>query len=104
MARFKTVIKTARFVYSPSTATEMQGFAQALADSIRARIQSGQNIYGQAAGPSNTLIRNVRPRGLGTARPVTTGISRGSDLCPATIQNRRTHVEIPQTIPGTHIP
>ena len=40
MARFQTVLKRARFVYSPYTATEMQGFAQVLADSIRARIQS----------------------------------------------------------------
>ena len=51
MPRFQTVIKRARFVYSPYTATEMQGFALALADSIRARIQSGQNIYDQAAAP-----------------------------------------------------
>lgn len=51
MARFQTVLKHARFVYSPYTATEMQGFAQVLADSIRARIQSGQNIYDQAAAP-----------------------------------------------------
>ena len=51
MAHFQTVIKRARFVYSPYTATEMQGFAQVLADSIRARIQSGQNIYDQAAAP-----------------------------------------------------
>ena len=51
VARFQTVIKSARFVYSPYTATEMQGFAQVLADSIRARIQSGQNIYDQAAAP-----------------------------------------------------
>jgi hypothetical protein len=29
----------------------MQGFAQVLADSIRARIQSGQNIYDQPAAP-----------------------------------------------------
>src|ERR1022692_3943076 len=29
----------------------MQGFAQVLADSIRTRIQSGQNIYDQAAAP-----------------------------------------------------
>ena len=35
----------------PYIATEMQGFAQVLADSIRARIQSGQNIYDQAAAP-----------------------------------------------------
>jgi len=49
MARFQTVIKSARFVYSPYTATEMQSFAQVLADSIRTRIQSGQNIYDQSA-------------------------------------------------------
>ena len=51
MARFQTVIKRARFVYLPYTATEMQGFAQVLADTIRARIQSGRNIYDQAAAP-----------------------------------------------------
>jgi hypothetical protein len=51
MPRFQTVIKRARFVYSPYAATEMQGFGQVLADSIRARIQSGQNIYDQAAAP-----------------------------------------------------
>ena len=51
MPRFQTVIKHARFVYSPYTATEMLGFAQVLANSIRARIQSGQNIYDQAAAP-----------------------------------------------------
>ena len=51
MARFQTVIRRARFVDSPYTAAEMQGFAQVLADSIRARIQSGRNIYDQAAAP-----------------------------------------------------
>jgi hypothetical protein len=51
MARFQTVLKHARFVYAPYAATEMQGFAQVLADSIRARIQSGRNIYDQAAAP-----------------------------------------------------
>ncbi|HEY6345268.1 MAG TPA: hypothetical protein VIY49_27550 [Bryobacteraceae bacterium] len=51
MAKFQTVIKSASFVYSPYRATEMQGFGQALADSIRVRIQSGQNIYDQAAAP-----------------------------------------------------
>ena len=51
MATFQTVITRARFVYSPYTATEMQGFARVLADSIRARIQSGENIYDQAAAP-----------------------------------------------------
>jgi hypothetical protein len=48
---FHTVIKSARFVYSPYTATKMQGFAQVLADAIRARIQSGQNICDQATAP-----------------------------------------------------
>jgi len=51
MPGFQTVHRTARFVYSPYTATEMQGFAQVLADTIRARIQSGQNIYDQPAAP-----------------------------------------------------
>jgi hypothetical protein len=51
MARFQTVIRRARFVYSPYATTEMQGFALVLADSIRARIQSGQNIYDQPAAP-----------------------------------------------------
>jgi len=49
--RFQTVVRKARFVYSPYTAQEMQGFAQALADSIKGRIQRGQNIYDQAAAP-----------------------------------------------------
>ncbi len=31
------------------TAAEVQGFGQVLADSIRTRIQSGQNIYDQSA-------------------------------------------------------
>jgi hypothetical protein len=51
MPHFQTVVRRARFVYSPFTAQEMQGFAQLLADTIRARIQSGQNIYDQAAAP-----------------------------------------------------
>src|ERR1017187_6854187 len=51
MARFQTVFKRVPFAYSPYTATEMQGFAQVLADTIRARIQSGRNIYDQAAAP-----------------------------------------------------
>jgi len=51
MPRFQTVIRRARFVYSPYTAQEMQGFAQVLADSIRARIHSGQDIYDQPAAP-----------------------------------------------------
>ena len=73
MARFQTVIKCARFVYSPYTATEMQGFAQVLADSIRARIQSGQNILrpsgcaaetgaaGPAGYPDYKAARGLQP-------------------------------------------
>jgi hypothetical protein len=34
---------------APATLEHGQGFAQVLANSIRARIQSGQNIYDQAA-------------------------------------------------------
>ena len=73
MPRFQTVIKSARFVYSPYTATEMQGFAQVLADSIRARIQSGQNIYDQAAAPlkPGQSGRRGYPRLQGGARPET---------------------------------
>jgi len=73
MARFQTVIKSARFVYSPYTAIEMQGFAQVLADSIRARIQSGQNINDQAVAPlkpktslvaaADRITDNVSPAG-----------------------------------------
>ena len=51
MPRFQTVIRHARFVYSPYTAEEMLGFGELLADTIRARIQIGQNIYDQAAAP-----------------------------------------------------
>jgi hypothetical protein len=52
MHRFQTVIRSARFVYSPYTATEMQGFAQVLADSIRTRIQSGQKHLRPGSGPA----------------------------------------------------
>jgi len=51
MARFVTVVRRARFVYSPFTASEMASFGQLLADTIRARIQSGQNVYDQPAAP-----------------------------------------------------
>jgi hypothetical protein len=51
MSRFQTVVRHARFVYSPYTSDEMLGFGELLADTIRARIQSGQNIYDQAAAP-----------------------------------------------------
>src|SRR6202142_1724566 len=61
MPRFQTVIRRARFVYSPYTATEMQGVAQVLADSSRARIQSGQNIYDQVAAP----LKPGQPGGRG---------------------------------------
>ena len=36
----------------------MQGFAQVLADSIGARIQSGQNIYDQAAVGESAAVDN----------------------------------------------
>ena len=49
--KFKTVVRRARFAYSSYTAQEMQGFGQVLADAIKARIQSGQNIYDQPAAP-----------------------------------------------------
>lgn len=49
--RFVTVVRKARFVYSPFTGQEMQIFGQFLADTIRARIQAGQNVYDQAAAP-----------------------------------------------------
>ena len=49
MQRFQTVVRKARFVYSPYTSEEMQGFAQILADAIKKRIQSGLNIYDQPA-------------------------------------------------------
>jgi hypothetical protein len=55
--RFQTVIKSAGFAYSPYTATEIQGFAQVLADSIRVRIQNGQSIYDQAAAPRSLACR-----------------------------------------------
>jgi hypothetical protein len=60
----------ARFVYSLYTPTEMQGFAQVLADSIRSRIQGGQNIYDQAAAPLKPGLPGRRgyPRLQGGAR------------------------------------
>ena len=51
MARFITVVRHARFVYSPYTPYEMNAFAQVLADSIRTRIQSGRNMFDQPAAP-----------------------------------------------------
>ena len=44
------------------TATEMHGFAHVLADSIRARIQNGQNIYDQAAIEARTPWSARLPR------------------------------------------
>jgi hypothetical protein len=40
-----------KYNHSPYSATELQGSAWVLADSIRARIQGGQNIYDQAGRP-----------------------------------------------------
>jgi len=47
--RYQPVVRHARFVYSPYTSDEMLGFGELLADTIRQRIQSGMNIYDQAA-------------------------------------------------------
>src|SRR5580704_5051396 len=60
MARFQTVVRKARFVYSPYTSQEMQGFAQVLAHAIKKRIQSGQNIYDQAAAPLKPALSGRR--------------------------------------------
>jgi hypothetical protein len=51
MPRFQTIVRRARFVYSGYTSDEMLGFGELLADTIRARIQRGQNIYDQPAAP-----------------------------------------------------
>jgi hypothetical protein len=51
MAKYVTVVRKARFVYSGFTALQMQGFAQVLADSIKGRIQSAVNIYDLPASP-----------------------------------------------------
>lgn len=71
MARFQTVIKSARFVCSPYTATERQGFAQVLADAIRARIQRGQNTRRagrrQQPTPNGCPILQTRRAGPGKA-------------------------------------
>jgi hypothetical protein len=45
MPRFQTVVRRARFVYSPFRAQEMQAFGQLLVGTVRARILSGQNSY-----------------------------------------------------------
>jgi hypothetical protein len=92
MARFQTVITRARFVYSPYASAEMQGFAQVLADSIRARIQSGQNIYDQAAAP------------LKSGLPGRRGYSRlqGGTRPPADprLDLERTYPAVPQGLNG----
>jgi hypothetical protein len=56
MPEFQTVIRRACFVYSRYTATGMQGFAQVLADSVRAT---------EFAGATAELRRTVRSK----ARP-----------------------------------
>jgi hypothetical protein len=78
-----------RRVSWPYAATEMQGFAQVSADSIQARIQSGQNIYDQTAAP-------LKPGPAGPARGHTIRIEPGgidriasrisfSVCCPKTV-------------------
>lgn len=73
MPRFQTVVRKARFVYSPYSSEEMNGFAQILAGAIKKRIQSGQNIYDQPAAslkpgqggrkgyPDNKSARGIDP-------------------------------------------
>jgi hypothetical protein len=48
----------------PDTAAEMQGFAQVLADSIRSRIQSGQNITTRRRAPLMPGILDAAAPGL----------------------------------------
>jgi len=50
MLRFSDSHQTRPLRLFAHTATEMQGFAQVLADSIRARIRSGRNIFDQGGG------------------------------------------------------
>ena len=92
MARFQTVIKSARFVYSTYTGTEMQGFAQVLADSIRARIQSGQDIYDQGSPASETGPTGQAPV------PRLQGGTR-SPACPQ-LDLERAHTAVPQGTNG----
>jgi len=54
MPRFQTVIRRARFVYSPFTAYEMQGFAQVLAHTIRARIPERPEHLRSGCGATET--------------------------------------------------
>jgi hypothetical protein len=108
MPRFQTAIRRARFVYSPYTAYEMQGFAQALADTIKTRIQSGQNIYDQAAAP----LKPGRPgrrgypdykvaRGLQPIRNWTwTGHTLRGLKVPTANENRATIGFLDEAMPG----
>jgi hypothetical protein len=113
MAKFQTVVKRARFSYSPFTAYEMQGFAQALADSIKDRIHSGQNIYDQAAAPLKlpwgaraSVIRNSYPsqkakRGLQAIRDWTwTGHTLRCLKVLTVNQNRAEIGFLDDTMPG----
>jgi hypothetical protein len=72
MARFVAVVRHARFIYSPYTAYEMQAFAQVLADSIRTRIQNGQNMFDQPAAPlkpSTVARKSQDPCNVGVVGP-----------------------------------
>ena len=49
MAGFRTVVKSALFAYSPYNTTEMQGFGQAIVDSIRSAFCYNSLASGPAA-------------------------------------------------------
>jgi hypothetical protein len=68
MGRFQTILKQARFVYSAYTATEMQGFAQVLADFDPGTHSEGAEYLRPGAAPLKSTVRGdsflafVRPR------------------------------------------
>lgn len=107
-ARFVTVIKKARFVYSPFTSQEMVGFGDALAATIRQRIQAGQNVYDQPAAPLKPG-RNGRPgypdrkrqRGIDPVRNWTwTGHTLRCLKTTSANQNRAVIEFLNETFPG----
>jgi len=51
MPRFQTITCRARFVYSPYTADEMQGFGQVLADTIRAHPERAEHLRPSGGAP-----------------------------------------------------
>src|SRR5689334_19756790 len=59
---FTTKLKGARFVYSPFTAETMAGIGQTLAESIRQRIQRGENANDQPAKSLNKSYAKAKLR------------------------------------------